>query len=347
MQQKDFFYNLDCLYDQLSKQGDPLEWLDQRIVWKRFGKPLKKVRRLEERKSNAGRPPFDELLMFKILILQSLYNLSDDNTEYQINDRLSFRRFLGLSLTDKVPDAKTVWLFRESLVNLGLIEKLFAVFNKCLIESGFSARKGQIIDASFVEVPRQRNSREDNEVIKSGGIPESFKANQNQLRQKDVDARWVTKGGQRYYGYKNHINIDQDCKLIREYKVTEASVHDSQVLDKVIDPDNSNADIYADSAYRSEEIESQLKEGQYRSKIHFKAYRNKPLSQQQQNANRKRSKVRARVEHVFGYQVNSMKADFIRTIGLARATFKVGMNNLVYNMQRFIQLQRIYRTSPS
>ena len=347
MQQRDFFYHLDFLYDQLSKSGDPLEWMDKRIAWKRFGKPLSKVRRAEARKGNAGRPPFDELLMFKILVWQSLYNLGDDATEYQIKDRLSFRRFLGLSLTDKVPDAKTIWLFRENLVNLKVIDKLFATFDKCLNEAGFAARRGQIVDASFVETPKQRNNREDNETIKAGGIPESFKEVPAKLRQKDLDARWTKKNEQAYYGYKNHINIDRDCKLIRKYEVTDASVHDSRVLEKLIDPDNTNADTYADSAYRSQETEAALKEAGYRSKVHFKAGRNKPLTQQQQNANKLRGKVRARVEHVFGHQANSMKAGFIRTIGLARATFKIGMTNLVYNMQRFIQLQRIYRITPS
>jgi transposase len=152
-------------FEQLDNGGDLLVKLNEVINWELFRSNLQKVRD-KDRKSNAGRKPFDVILMFKILILQSLYNLSDDQLEFQIRDRLSFMRFLGLSLGDTVPDAKTIWLFRERLTEAGMVKKLFERFDKFLRKNGFSARKGQIVDASIVAAPRQRNSRDENRVVR-------------------------------------------------------------------------------------------------------------------------------------------------------------------------------------
>jgi transposase, IS5 family len=287
-----------------------------------------------------------DVLMFKVLVLRALYNLSDDSAEYQIKDRLSFRRFLEIVMDAIVPDAKTIWLFREHLVKRNLVEKLFAKFDGYLNDMGFEARGVQILGASFVQVPKQRNGRDDNQAIKAGETPTKWKDLPAKLRQKDINARWTKKNNETYYGYKNHINVDNNAKLIRSYKVTDASVHDSQVFTALIDPHNTNADVYADSAYRSATFEAELKEAGYRSKVHFKAHRNKPLTQQQIKANYSRSKTRVRVEHIFGYQANSMKAGCIKTINITRACTKIGMTNLAYNMQRLIQLRRIYRMSP-
>jgi transposase len=210
------------LANSLSTTGrrrDPLPRLKKLVDWERFRRDLEAVRD-KERKSNAGRKPFDVILMFKVLVLQSLYNLSDERIEFQIRDRLSFMRFLGLSLGDAVPDEKTIWLFREQLTEAGVIKRLFKEFDEFLEEKGFSARRGQIIDASIVEAPRQRNSREENRQIKAGQLPEDW--SDQKKRQKDTDARWTRKNGQNYYGYKNHIDIDVEHKLIRDYEVTSA-----------------------------------------------------------------------------------------------------------------------------
>jgi len=346
MEQQDFYFGIDNLYAQLSKLGDSLEALQKHIPWDAFRPQLRLARIRSTRKSNAGRKPYDDVLMFKVLVLQALYNLSDDQTEYQIKDRLSFRRFLNLGMNESVPDAKTIWLFREHLVRRKLVEKLFAKFDGYLNNMGFEARGGQIIDASFVQVPKQRNGRDDNQAIKSGKTPTKWKDTPAKLRQKDINARWTKKNNETYYGYKNHINIDNNAKLIRSYTVTDASVHDSKMFAVLIDPHNTNADVYADSAYRSASFEAELKEAGYRSKIHFRGHRDKPLTQQQIKANHSRSKTRVRVEHIFGYQANSMKAGCIKTINIARARAKIGMTNLAYNMQRLIQLKRIYRINP-
>ena len=293
---------------QLTQMGDPLVELNTRIDWEAFRLDLNRVHE-KDRKSKAGAKPFDVVLMFKVLVLQQLHNLSDDKIEYQIRDRFSFMRFLGLQLEDRVPDAKTVWLFRERLKGLNLVDVLFAGFHLQLAEKGYVARAGQMIDATFVEVPRQRNSREENAQIKAGEIPEAWDEPEakTKRRQKDTEARWTKKNNEKHYGYKNHINADQDHKLIQSYAVTPASVHDSQVFDELLDqseePDGNKRAVYADSAYRSQDQEQRLADARIDSQICEKGTRGKPLSEDQKQANRTKSKVRARVEHVFGAQV--------------------------------------------
>ncbi len=325
-------------FRQLDAGGDPLPKLKKLVDWERFRPDLEAIRD-RERKSNAGRKPFDVVLMFKVLVLQSLYNLSDERIEFQIRDRLSFMRFLGLSLGDAVPDKKTIWLFREQLTEAGVIKRLFREFDEFLEEKGFSARRGQIIDASIVEAPRQRNSREENRQIKAGQIPEDW--SDQKKRQKDIDARWTKKNGQNYYGYKNHIDIDVEHKLIRDYDVTSASVHDSQVFETLLDEDNSSRDVWADSAYRSEEKLEALGKRRFRDHLQRKGCKHKKLTEWEKKGNRTRSRIRSRVEHVFGVQATRAGDLILRTIGLIRAKAKIGLRNLAYNLDRFCVLQGV------
>ena len=270
-----------------------------------------------------------------------LYNLSDDQVEHQIRDRLSFMRFLGLGLEDRVPDAKTVWLYREQLTQAGVIEALFETFDGHLKDQGYLAMGGQIIDASIVAVPKQRNSRKENARIKAGETPENWQDKPAKRRQKDVEARWTKKHGRSHYGYKNHVNVDRRHKLVRRYQVSDAATHDSKVLDDILDGDNTALGVWADSAYRSAEIETALKEKGLRSRIHRKGRRNKPLSEREKQGNKTRSSVRVRVEHVFGAQSNDMGGTLVRSVGLARAKARIGLKNLAYNMRRLVQLERL------
>lgn len=319
-------------FEKLEKNGDPLRQLNDVIPWESFRPTLDAVRE-KKRKSNAGAKPYDVVMMFKILVIQSLYNLSDDALEYQILDRISFMRFLGLSLGDRVPDAKTIWLFREQVTKAGVIKKLFRQFDQFLRNSGFEAKKGQIVDASIVSAPKQRNSREENKRIKKGEIPEDW--DQAKLRQKDTDARWVRKMGKNHYGYKNHINIDVKNKLIRDYAVTDAATHDSQVFDELLDDANTNRDVFADSAYRSKERLKTLSQRRFRERLQRKGCRHQKLTQREKRGNHTRSKTRCRVEHVFGVQAMMAGDLILRTIGIIRARAKIGLRNLAYNMVRY------------
>lgn len=207
-------------------------------------------------------------------------------------------------------------------------------------QNGYLAMGGQIVDATIVPVPKNRNTREENEAIKAGDMPKGWENHPAKRRQKDRDARWTKKHGRSYYGYKNHVSIDRRHKFIRRYTVTDAARHDSQELGAVLDPANTSRDVWADSAYRSAEIEARLKEERFRSRIHRRARRNRGLSEREEQGNKTRSKIRARVEHVFGHMVSAMGGKLVRTIGIARAKVKVGLSNLTYNMQRYTGLER-------
>ena len=324
-------FDIQFRLDDLTKNGDPLVQLNEHVQWELFRPELEQIRE-KERESAAGRKAFDVVLMFKILVLQSLYNLSDDAVEYQVRDRLSFMRFLGLGLGDRVPDAKTIWLFREQLGEAKLVKRLFKKFDRYLREQGFKARKGQIVDASIVSVPIQRNNREENKQIKEGAIPEDW--SETKRRQKDVHARWSARSHKHAYGYKNHISIDARHKLIRDYAVTDAGVHDSQVFSELLDEHNTSRDVWADSAYRSERNTHELAQRKYREHLQRKGYRNKKLTDWEKQGNRTRSRIRCRIEHVFGIQAQIGGTMLLRTIGKARAEIKIGLRNLAYNIHR-------------
>jgi IS5 family transposase len=293
------------------------------------------------KKSNAGRRPADAIVMFRMLVLQALHNLSDEQAEYQVRDRLSFTRFLRLGIEDSIPDATTLWLFREKLAKASLVERLFERFDQHLAAQGYMARGGQMIDATIVPVPKQRNGRDENDTVKAGETPAAWEQQPAKLHQKDRDARWTKKHGKSFFGYKNHVNADAKHKLIRRYEVTDAAIHDSQRLNALLTNGNTSTDVFADSAYRSTEIEAKLKADGFNSRIHRRGRRNHPLSDAQTRANRAKSRIRARIEHVFGAQETSPGGRLVRTIGIVRARVKIGLQNLAYNIRRLVTLERI------
>jgi len=170
--------------------------------------------------------------------------------------------------------------------------------------------------------------------------------NPAKFRQKDTDARWTKKHGKSHYGYKNHINVDRRHKLVRRYHVTDASVHDSQAIDEILDANNTASDAWAGIAYRSAEIEEMLVDRGLTSRIHRKSRRNKPLSKREEQGNKTRSKVRVRVEHIFGSQSNDMGGTLVRSIEIVRAKARIGLKNLTYNMRRLVQLERLAIAPP-
>ncbi len=237
------FWDIDERYVRLSEAGDPLERLNAVVPWDLFGKPLTKALKRSD-SAKGGRLPYDAVLMFKILVPRALYNLSDDQAEFQIQDRLSFMRFLGLGLGDKVADAKTIWLFREHLTQAGAVDKLFARFDKYLGKAGYLAllgdctqsparqrMGGQIVDATIVAVPKQRNTGGKKADVKAGKVPEAWNDKPAKLRQKDRDARWTVKLSKAKadgkaktarrdiavpaFGYKNHTSIDRRRGFVR------------------------------------------------------------------------------------------------------------------------------------
>lgn len=317
--------------ERLSKLGDSLERL--KVINFESFRPILKNALKKDRKSNAGRPAFDCMMMFKVLVLQRLYNLSDEQIEYQITDRISFQRFLGLSLGERVPDAKTIWLFRDTMNQTGAIDQLFAEFNRQLESKKIITHTGTIVDATFVDAPRQHNTREENKQLKDGEIPEEWEENPHKMAQKDIDARWTKKGDETHYGYKDHVKVDCDSKIILDYEVTSANAHDSNKFEEFFGEEDQVA--YADSAYAGKKLPEHIK-----NEVCEKGYRNKPLTSKQKGNNRRKSKIRCRVEHVFGFITVSMHGLTIRSIGFSRARFNIGLTNLVYNLCRFVIITR-------
>lgn len=325
-------FDIDRRHAMLRAQGDRLERLNKVIDWELFRPVLAKLD-AKARKSNAGRKPTDRVLMFKLLILQRIYSLADERLQFQVTDRLSFMRFLGLEFGPAVPDARTVWAFREEIKELDLTDALFKQFNSMLHSLGVQLNGGQIIDATFIAVPIQRNSKQDNASVKEGKTPEDW--SEKKAAHKDTDARWTKKGGVSHYGYKNHVNADNKLKLITKWSSTDASVHDSQELDAVLrSADEGGSSVHADSAYRSQEMQERLQSAGYDNQIHERAYRNAPLTQQQKADNKEKSKTRARVEHVFGHMHTSLGGMLIRSVGKLRAKVNIGLMNLTLNLSR-------------
>lgn len=339
-------FGLSNRLKNLSDSGDPLEKLSKIINFELFRDELEKGLALSDGEK-GGRPPHDAVLIFKILILQTLYNLSDDQIEYQIQDRLSFMRFLGLHLSDRVPDSKTIWLYRERFSKNGLMDHVFSKFGDILVNQGYLAMGGQIVDASIIQAPRQRMTKEEKEQVKKGEIPKDWQANPHKLAQKDREARWVVKYSKAKddtksidlaipkFGYKNHIATDRRFGFIRKSEVTPANTFDGSLLPNILDRNNTCMDVYGDTAYNTEHNQTYLDNHGFRSKLHNKKPKRKPMPVLTKKGNTTKSRIRAHVEHVFAVQKDQMGL-FIRTIGINRAKVKIGLANLTYNMKRFI-----------
>jgi IS5 family transposase len=335
MKQKGFFDEGGRLAE-LSKLGDSLEKLNKFIKWEGFRETLTAALAKEPKKP-GGRPPFDYVMMFKILILQKLYNMAGDKAEYQIKGRLSFQRFLGLSLCGTAPDAKTIWNFREELKGAGIMEAVFDQFVERLERKGIITRSGSIADATFAGAPRQRNTREGNGEIKAGKVPEEWEKEENKRKraQKDADARQAVKNKEAHYGYKDHIKMGKKSKIITDFEAASAEVHGSRELENLIDPEKGRR-IYGGSAYAGKEAQGCIPEN-VQKRIHEKGYRNRPLTKTQERNNKAKPHIRARVERVFG-RMRQFGGITIRTIGTAGAKVQIGLLNMAYNLSRYAYL---------
>ena len=347
------FFDIEERLSLLSKKGDDLERLAGVVDFEAFRMELERAVPRADR-AKGGRPPFDHVLMFKVLILQTQNNLSDERTEFYLRDRLTWMRFLGLGLGDAVPDANTIWTFREALTRAGAIEPLFSLFDQQLRAQGYLAMSGQLVDATIVSAPKQRNTNAEKQAIKEGRVPEDWQAKPAKLRQKDRDARWTVKATKAKpregamprvdlaipeFGYQNHVNADRRHRLIRKWLVTDAAAHAGARLAGLLDPGNTASGVWADTAYRSRTNEDLLRQRMLVSHIHRRKPQRRPMPIRTARANARKSAVRAHIEHVFAEQKHRMGL-FVRTIGLARATTKIGLANLVHNMRRLLWLER-------
>lgn len=349
------FFDVDDRLRRLSDLGDQLEAYGRVVDFEAFRPELEKALAYTSG-PHGGRPPYDPVMMLKVLVIQTANNLSDERTEFLINDRLSFMRFLGLGLSDRVPDARTIWLFRERLTKAGAITPLFERFDAMLRDAGYIAMSGQIVDSSLVAAPKQRNTKEEKADIKAGRIPKAWKDRPAKLRQKDRDARWTvkfTKAKQQEdgtvppvdiaipaFGYQNHISIDRGFGFIRQWLATDAAAYEgARLREGLLDKTNTSKTVWCDTAYRSNANEAFMDRNGFIDQIHRKKPRNRPMPEAMRRANAARSRVRSRIEHVFAEQKSRMGL-FVRTIGIERATTKIGLANVLYNIKRLIFLER-------
>ena len=356
MRKQPGFFDIDERLTRLSDLGDQLEGFRAAVDFELFRSDLDQALAYSDG-VQGGRPPFDPVMMFKILVIQATNNLSDERAEYLINDRLSFMRFLGLGLSDRVPDARTIWLFREKLTKAGAIGSLFERFDATLRQSGYIAMSGQIIDASLIAAPRQHNTDEEKKAIKEGRVPDQWQDKPGKLRQKDRDARWTvkfTKAKPRadgsmppvdlaipVFGYQNHVSIDRGFGFIRKWTATDAAAYEGRRLrEGLLDKTNTARRVWADTAYRSATNEAFMAKNGFVSRVHRKKPKGRAMPAAIRRANNAKSKIRSRVEHVFAELKDRMDL-FIRTIGIARATTKIGLANLVFNIKRLLFLRRV------
>lgn len=347
------FFDADERLRRLSAAGDPLERLKAVVDFEVFRGELEAALDRSER-SRGGRPPYDAVLMFRILVLQTLYTLSDDQAEYQLRDRLSFMRFAGLALHDAVPDAKTIWLFREQLTRSGALARLFERFDRLLHERGYLAMGGQIVDATVIEARRPHLTKEEKGTLRGGGTPSGW--SKARTRQIDRDGRWTIKRGKKapppeglarqagaeiavpMFGYKNHVGIDRTHGFIRRFTVTHAARHDGSQLGAVLDEQNTASEVWADTAYRSRANLALLEKRGLVAQFQRAKPRGKPMPPHIARGNATRARVRSRVEHVFAAEKRRMGL-LVRTVGLLRATAKITLANLAYNLRRLVWIE--------
>lgn len=348
-------FSLSDHLERLSKDGDPLEVLEATVDFEYFRGWLVEGLGYGDG-SRGGRPPFDPVSMFKVLIVQAQHNLSDARMEFMIRDRLSWMRFFGFDLGGAMPDENTIRHFRNRMTETGTLKRVMKAFDWQIRKKGYIPMSGQIVDATLVPAPKQRNTEDEKAAIKDGKTAgEIWPDAPNKAAQKDVDARWTLKvGGKvRYradgaplpmiatpvFGYKSHISIDRRFGFIRASLATAASAADGRQLKRLIDRENTGSEVWADSAYRSQTNEKWLANKMLTSRIHRRKPAGKPMPAHMARANAKKSSIRAAVEHVFAHQKMRFGL-FIRTIGLARAEAKLTLANLAYNFDRLIFHER-------
>ncbi len=317
----------------------PLEKLDQLIDWEAFREPLLRAWPWAAADAHRGRPSWDVLLMWQLLIVGKHYgNLSDEKLEEFGKGTLRVIRFVGTRLGFG-PDAKTIHKYRSALAESGVMDELFAVLTDQLATHGYELQEGAMIDGSLVRVPQQRFTKDEQEQLAAGEVPVWHPAKQ---RQKDLEARWTKKGTKSYYGYKRHALVSTAHQLIYESAVTPAHVHDIQRAKTVLEKVPKHGAVYGDRGYDSAALRAHLKQTGREPMIAFRAPRREPegIKLLRLTANKTIAKTRARVEYVFGTIQHDMGCVCHRGIGLARAHSELVLEHLVYHLRRLVFLKR-------
>lgn len=319
-----------------------LDRLGTLVDWQGLARAVNDATGREGARPKGGRPPYPTEALLKIVVLQQLYcNLSDEEMEYCLVDRTSWQIFTGLTGHRHLPDARTIWAFKEMLAREGGAEALFEIVGEQLEAAGWKARGGQIVDATFVTVPRTDLDEEEKETIKNGETPVHW--SDKQAAHKDTDARWTKKHNKPFYGYKAHINTDQKHKLIRAIDVTPANVDDRAPLDGLLDDSEARKregkTVHADRGYHGEAVREMLKAKGLIDGVQRKDDPNRCDQTEIHERNRTLSRIRSRVEHVFGDWAQS-SGKTLRCIGKVRAKAQTILRACVYNLRRWVTLDR-------
>ena len=304
----------DAFVKAYSKGGGFLEDLLKTMEWSAFEVLFAPIN------ANAkGAPGYPPLTMFKIVLLQQWYNLSDPQAEEAVRDRLSFRRFCGIPLDAETPDHSSIWRFRQTVDKLGLSEKLLAEVNRQLDARGLIVKKGTLVDATIIAAAVKRPPFEEGPV-----------------NPRDPDAGFTVKNDKTYFGYKAHLAVDEESDLIRQAEMTSADLHDSQRGEAMIQGDE--AAYYADKAYDSQPLRNKLAERGIADKIAYKAKRNKPLANWQKWFNTTASSVRTGVERANATTKNWYGMARVRYLGLARNNWHLQFVACAMNIKRGLVL---------
>jgi transposase, IS5 family len=327
---------------KLSQFTGRLDRLASLVDWQGLARAVNDATGREGQRPKGGRPPYPTEALLKIVVLQQLYgNLSDEEMEYCLLDRMSWQTFTGLAGHHHLPDARTIWAFKNLLAQEGGAQALFEIVGAQLAAAGLRACGGQIVDATFVTVPKSRVTDEERTQLNNGHTPEAWSA--KEAAHTDAEARWAIKGGLAFYGYKAHINCDQKHKLIRAIDVTPANVDDRVPLEGLLDTSQTRLEsgktVHADRGYHSQAVREMLKD---KGLIDGVARKDDPKRYDQteiHDRNRRLSKIRARVEHVFGdWEQSSGKR--LRCIGKVRAKAQMIIRACVYNLRRWLVIDR-------
>lgn len=287
-------------------------------------------------RSRGGRPPYPTEVLVRMVFLQGLYNLSDEQCEHQVLDRLSFQRFCRLEDALHIPDARTLWSFRQRLAQGGLGGKaIFETLSQQLQQHGLIPRGGQIVDASIVQAPITQANAKEREALNRGDAPEGWST--KRLVHTDRDARWTIKHGKAFYGYKLHGNVDARYKLIRELRITPANADDGQQLPHILQPTNTRERLLADRGYDSQANRQVLQERGLQDGIARRAKPGQTARMRLNQRNRTINKTRARVEHVFA-SLAQQGGKCVRAMTLARNLLAITLQCAAYNARRLVWL---------
>ena len=325
---------------KLNQFTQVLDRLIRLVDWVSLAKVVNDKTGREQDRPKGGRPPYPTQALLKIIILQQLYgNLSDEEMEYALLDRMSWQHFIGLAHARDLPDARTIWAFKNQLAQVGGAATLFADVQRQLAAAGLMAKGGQLIDATLVSAPKVHLTTDEKESVDKGETPAHWSA--KVAAHKDIDAHWTAKRNQWTFGYKAHINADQANKLIQIIDVTPANVSDTTVFAPLLDttPERSQhgKTVHADRGYDSAKNRSLLKTMNLRDGIARNDDRKRYDQTDIHQRNKRLAKIRGRVEHVFGGWEKTM-GKHIRCVGLIRAKAAITLQALVYNLRRWVTL---------